>query len=221
VTWPPFLGQRWNVSSFSNLHFERRATSSRSGRLKRSSRLRIASGSLREGVGRGDHSEDGDFRADVLPLEELVRERGRCRGAALQESRSGTEPTILPSAPSHANGNGVFGVAAVGSDRGSEPTGGPWAVMWPTPSGSMVSLHPIGYSSSRAHHIYEVMQVGDGSVDQTYHALLWRGTAESVVDLHPPVFHLTTANAVTETSQAGARIRGQWRIPCAFVAWNS
>jgi len=113
--------------------------------------------------------------------------------------------TILDSEPSHANGNGIDGEAAVGSDRGNTRTGTPHAVLWPNPSESFINLHPSGFGSSRAFDIYGSTQVGDGFfTGQNYHALLWHGSAESVVDLHPQGFHSSTANAVTEKTQAGA-----------------
>jgi hypothetical protein len=105
---------------------------------------------------------------------------------------------LLNEAPLQATGWGIFGNSTLGTDHQG-------AVLWASPSGPPVSLHPTGFISSEGRDIYGTMQVGVGRIaGGEQHALLWAGTAESVVDLHPPGYYLTTASAVSDTAQAGA-----------------
>ncbi len=68
------------------------------------------------------------------------------------------------------------------------------------------SLHPAGFTHSRALGISGTKQVGWGSGSTTgnrSHALLWSGTAASLVDLHPAGFFSSTGTGVSGASQVG------------------
>ena len=96
-----------------------------------------------------------------------------------------------------------------GNPIGTENRPGLWqhhAVLWRGSAGSVVDLHPNGFTSSEAHGISGAEQVGFGT-DQTgggTHALLWRGSAGSVVDLHPNGFTTSAAWGTSDGQQVGS-----------------
>jgi hypothetical protein len=82
------------------------------------------------------------------------------------------------------------------------------ALLYTSPSGSAVNLHPTGFTNSHAYGVNGMQQVGEGdgmSPDGTffYHALLWTGTAASAVDLNPAGFTASYALNTSGTQQVG------------------
>ena len=68
---------------------------------------------------------------------------------------------------------------------------------------TVVDLTPSGFNQCTATDISGTQQVGYGSGNTDYHALLWSGTAASAVDLHPSGFDRSIAYGI----RAGAHSR--------------
>ena len=144
--------------------------------------------------------------------------RDRAHHALLWRGSADSVVDLHPSGFVSSEAHGISGGEQVGFgglgplEHGGDYDIGPFhALLWRGGAGSVVDLHPSGFSSSQAFGTNGHEQVGRGLTvggdfpAGVFHALLWRGGAGSVVDLHPSGYASSSqAFGISDDQQVGS-----------------